>query len=69
MKPTQDIGEQLREAIRGDGRPLFTLAPEIGMDRSVLSRFVNGRRGITIETAAAIARYFRLELRPVKGGK
>ncbi len=66
MKKIRDISEQLREVIRADGRSLAAIAQESGIDRAALSRFVNGRRGITIDSAAKLARYFRLELRPVK---
>lgn len=66
MKKTQDIQEQLREIILADGRSLNSLAHEIGIERAGLSRFVNRRRGISFHTAARLAAFFGLELRPVK---
>lgn len=66
MKPTKDIREQLRAAIQSDGRSLNSLGKEIGINHSGLSRFVSGRRGISFNTAAKLARYYGLELKPRK---
>lgn len=61
-KPREALSEQLRRAIRADGASLYALAEETGVSRSVLSRFVAGKRTITIETADRLAAALKLRL-------
>jgi len=63
----ESIEQQLRRYIQRDGRTLYGLQVESGVDRGVLSRFVSGKRTITLRTAGSIARALRLELKPVNG--
>ena len=42
--------EFLRAAIRVDHRPVHRIAREAGVSQAVLSRFVNGKRGLTLST-------------------
>jgi transcriptional regulator with XRE-family HTH domain len=61
-KPPESLSDQLRELAR-DARPsLYELAREAGVDRSVLSRFVAGKRTITLETADRLAAILKLRL-------
>lgn len=47
----QPLAELIRNAVTADGRSLRQLAAESGVDHGILSRFLRGRRDITIETA------------------
>jgi transcriptional regulator with XRE-family HTH domain len=61
-KPPETLSDQLRALIQ-DARPsLYELAREAGVDRSVLSRFLAGRRTITLETADRLAAVLKLRL-------
>jgi plasmid maintenance system antidote protein VapI len=40
----------LKAAIKIDARPLVRIAKDAGVDRAILSRFVNGKRGISSST-------------------
>ena len=66
------LSEQLRQAIRDDGRTLGRLARATGVDTPRLSRFVRGRRRLTLPAVDAIARELGARLvwpRRKKGGK
>ena len=69
-KKTLDLNEQLRRAIADSGLTPYRIATDADVDRSVMTRFVNGERGLTLTTASRIADYLGLELRPRqrKGG-
>jgi transcriptional regulator with XRE-family HTH domain len=58
----QSLSEQLREVVRAARPSLHELAEETGVDRSVLSRFLAGRRTITLETADRLAAALKLRL-------
>jgi transcriptional regulator with XRE-family HTH domain len=49
------LSEQLRQAIRDDGRSLSELARRTGLDVPRLSRFVHGRRRLTLAAVDALA--------------
>lgn len=61
-KPTETLTASLQKAIKADGADAAGLAREAGIDRSVISRFVAGRRTITLETADRICAVLRLRL-------
>jgi plasmid maintenance system antidote protein VapI len=65
-KPAATFSEQLREIIReelkdGSGSA-YELAKEAGVDRSVLSRFIAGKRTMTLETADRLAELLKLRI-------
>jgi transcriptional regulator with XRE-family HTH domain len=49
------IDSQLRVAIQDSGLSRYAIAQQSGISQSVLSRFVNGERGLTVETAERLA--------------
>ena len=58
-----NIEQQLKDAIESSDLTRYRLAKETGLSEGLLSNFVNGRRTITMKTAARLAAYFDLELR------
>jgi transcriptional regulator with XRE-family HTH domain len=56
------LSEQLRELIAAAGPSVYELARDAGVDRSVLSRFLAGKRTITLETADRLAVVLKLRL-------
>ncbi len=60
-KKPPTISEQLREAI-AKADSAYDLAREAGVDRSVLSRFINGKRTITLDTVDRLAEVLKLRL-------
>ncbi len=61
-----DIEIQLRKAIVGSGMSQYEIAKRSGVTKAQLSLFVNGKRSLTLTSAAKIARVLGLELRPTK---
>lgn len=62
----EDLVSVLREAIDESGKSQYQLAQETGIDKSALSRFVSGERGLTLDTAAKLAAVLGLELKPAR---
>lgn len=60
-KKLPTISEQLRDVL-GREDSLYDLAREAGVDRGVISRFVNGKRTITLETLDKLAEVLKLRL-------
>lgn len=58
----ESLSDQLRRVIKADAPSLYRLAAESDIDRSVLSRFVAGKRTITLETADRLAAVLRIRL-------
>jgi plasmid maintenance system antidote protein VapI len=42
----------------------YAIAQATGVSQSVLNRFINGERGISLETAAKLCQYLDLDLLP-----
>jgi len=60
-KPTT-ISEQLRERIATSQLSPYELAEASGVDRSVLSRFLTGKRSLTLDTVDKLADVLKLRL-------
>ena len=58
------LTRQLQAAIAATGQSLYAVAQASGIAAPVLQRFVNGERGITLETASKLADYLGLSLLP-----
>ena len=61
-KAPQSLSDQLRERIAAASPSAYELARDAGVDRPVLSRFLAGKRTITLETADRLARVLKLRL-------
>lgn len=57
----ESLSDQLRRLIKAEGS-LYRLAEEADVDRSVLSRFVAGKRGLTTGTLDRLAAVMRLRI-------
>jgi hypothetical protein len=60
------LARQLEAAIAATGQSLYSIAQASGVAAPVLQRFVNGERGITLDTAGKLADYLGLALLPEK---
>ena len=58
------LSRQLKAAIAATNQSLYSIAQGSGIAAPVLQRFVNGERGITLETAGKVADYLGLALLP-----
>ncbi len=61
-KRKADFEEQFRNAIRTCGMSRYKLAQLTGVSDGVLSNFVNGRRSLTLKTAAKLAKVLKLQV-------
>ncbi|MCY2988047.1 MAG: helix-turn-helix domain-containing protein [Planctomycetota bacterium] len=61
------LAQQLQAALAATGQSLYAIAQASGVAAPVLQRFVNGERGITLETAGKLAAYLGLALLPDLG--
>jgi len=64
-----ELRAALRRAIRQSGMTPYRVSKEAGVDRAVMVRFVNGDRGITLDTASRICAVLGLELKPTRRRK
>jgi plasmid maintenance system antidote protein VapI len=58
------LTQQLLAAIAATDESLADIAEGAGVATPILQRFVNGERGVTLETAGKIAAYLGLGLMP-----
>ena len=63
------ISETLREAVRACPRSRNRLGQLSGISPSILSRFVNERRALTLRVIDPLCEALGLELRPIRPAK
>ena len=63
------VAETLRQVIRDSELSQNEIARRAGIDSGMVSRFVNGERGMTLGTAARVAAVLGLALRLVPEGR
>lgn len=61
-KASNKLTEQLRAAAAGGGMTLGDLARATGIDKSALSRFLNGERGVSMEAMDSLGEYLGLKI-------
>lgn len=62
-KKPKAFSEQLRDIVRECGVPPAEIARRTGIDKSTLSRFLSGERGLPMATLDSLAEFLRLEVR------
>jgi transcriptional regulator with XRE-family HTH domain len=62
MKRIPSLSDQLRRAIDSSGMSRYAVAKAVGLDQSVLSRFMAGKSGLAIETIDRIGALLRLRV-------
>lgn len=60
--PIESVSAQLRRIIEAEGSSCFDLAERAGLHRAVLTRFLRGERGLTLESIDRLAGVLRLRL-------
>jgi hypothetical protein len=58
------LTRQLQAAIAATGQSLYSISQATGVAAPILQRFVNGERGITLDTAGKLAEFLGLSLLP-----
>ena len=60
------LTEQLRQAVLNCGETQYALCKATGIDKTALSRFVNGERGVSMKVLDRLGEYLKLEIRQRK---
>ncbi len=64
-KSTKPVSQGLAQAIKESGLSPYKIAMQAGINPSIITRFLNGERGISLATADRIAAVLGLELRRI----
>ena len=64
-RQSKDIEKQLLRAIDQSDLTRYRLAKMSGVSQTALSLFVNGKRSLTLTSAAKLAKALKLELTPI----
>jgi transcriptional regulator with XRE-family HTH domain len=66
------LSDQVRQAIRGADCTRYAMAKATGIDQAVLSKFLTGERGMSLESLDKLAEFLNLQItvrKPRKRGK
>lgn len=66
-KRSNQLTDQVRQAIDDSGLTRYQIAKETGIDESALAKFYNGHRGLSMEALNSLGEF--LELKIVLGRK
>lgn len=66
---SKSFPDTIRDAIRKDGRTIYRLAIDSGVNQGVLGRFMRGERDMNLRTAERVCRVLGLELKAGKPGR
>lgn len=61
-RPAPRLAAVIRRAIEESGESAYAVAKGSGVSQAVLSRFLSGSRGLTLETADRLCHHLGLEL-------
>jgi len=64
-----DLIDALRREVKRAGVSRYRIAKDTGITQDILSRFVNGERGLSMENIDILCRYLELELTPKNNRK
>jgi len=56
------LSDQIRQAIDASGVSRYRICKQIGLDQALLSRFMQGRSGLSVQTLDALADVLRLRI-------
>jgi transcriptional regulator with XRE-family HTH domain len=62
LKRTQKLSEVVRSAIESCGKSRYRISLETGIAQSVLSRFLSGERGLSLEALDVLLPYLEIEV-------
>ena len=68
-RPTRQperLSDQLRAAVDSSGMSRLAIGRGIGLDRAAMSRFMNGKAGLSLETIDRLAAFLGLRLHSEK---
>jgi transcriptional regulator with XRE-family HTH domain len=72
-KKRKQLTDQIRQAVESCGLSRYEIAKQTGLDESALAKFVNGRRGFSMESLNVLAEFLELEIvmhrKPEQNGK
>ncbi|NLS96592.1 MAG: helix-turn-helix domain-containing protein [Planctomycetaceae bacterium] len=68
-KQIKKLSDQLRATIDASELSRYRIAIEAGLDHGTLSRFMNGKGGLSIDALDRIGQILRLELTPKQKGR
>ena len=54
------LTDQLRQAVLNCGQSQYAVCKATGIDKTALSRFINGERGVSMEVMDTLGKYLRL---------
>ena len=61
-KRTNQLTDQLRQAIDDSGLTRYRIAKETGISESNLAQFYNGHRGLSMEALNALGEFLQLKI-------
>lgn len=64
QRKPKTVSEQICDAIETAAVTRYRIAQDTGIAESALSRFINGTRGLSMESIDILAEYFGMELTP-----
>lgn len=56
------LSDQIRQAIDASGVSRYRICKQIGLDQALLSRFMQGRSGLSVQNLDALADVLRLRI-------
>jgi transcriptional regulator with XRE-family HTH domain len=56
------LSEQIRAAVAGSGLSRYRIAKEIGVSQALLSKFMHGKRGLSMEVLDRLGALLGLEI-------
>ena len=65
-KKLTKLSDQMRQTVDDSGMSRYAICKAIGMDQSIMSRFMSGKGGLSMENIDALAEVLGLELTPSK---
>ncbi len=61
-RPSNNLSDQLRQAIDDSGLTRYEIAKQTGINESALAKFYNGHRGLSMEALNALGEFLQLKI-------